>query len=50
MEQRVAFLKKAGSVIVVVAAIVWALSSWPGPGMEHSLLAGVGRALAPIGA
>ncbi|HQT95210.1 MAG TPA: nucleoside recognition domain-containing protein, partial [Thermoanaerobaculaceae bacterium] len=45
-----AFLKKAGSVIVVVAAIVWALSSWPGPGMEHSLLAGLGRALTPIGA
>ncbi len=45
-----AFLKKAGSVIVVVAAVVWALSSWPGPGMEHSVLAGVGRALTPIGA
>jgi ferrous iron transport protein B len=45
-----AFLKKAGSVIVIVAAIVWALSSWPGPGMEHSVLAGLGRALTPIGA
>ena len=45
-----AFLKKAGSVIVVVAAIVWALSSWPGPGIEHSVLARLGRALTPIGA
>ncbi len=45
-----AFLRKAGTVIVVVAAIVWALSSWPGPGMENSVLAVLGRALTPIGA
>ena len=45
-----AFLRKAGTVIVVVSAVVWALGYWPGPGMEHSALAGIGRALAPLGA
>ncbi len=45
-----AFLRKATTVIVVVSAGVWILSQWPGPGMQHSVLAAVGRALAPIGA
>jgi ferrous iron transport protein B len=45
-----AFLKKASTVIVVVSAVVWVLSQWPGPGMQHSALAMVGRAFAPIGA
>ena len=45
-----AFLRKAGTVIVVVATVVWALSSWPGPGMEHSILGIGGKALTPIGA
>lgn len=45
-----AFLKKASTVIVVVSAGVWALSHWPGHGMEHSVLAGLGRMLTPVGA
>jgi ferrous iron transport protein B len=45
----VAFIKKAGSIIVVVSAIVWALSALPGGDVEHSLLAGVGHGLAPLG-
>ncbi len=44
------FLKKAGSVILVVSVIVWALSVLPYGDVESSLLAGVGRLLAPIGA
>ncbi len=45
-----AFLKKASTVIVVVSAGVWVLSHWPGHGMEHSVLAGLGRMLMPVGA
>lgn len=44
-----AFLRKAGSVILVVSVAVWALSAFPGPGVEHSWLARFGRALAPLG-
>ena len=44
------FLKKASTVIVVVSAAVWALAQWPGPGMQHSALAAVGRVLSPVGA
>jgi ferrous iron transport protein B len=45
----VAFLRNAGSLIVVVSAVVWALAAFPGPTIEDSLLAGLGRLLAPIG-
>ena len=45
-----AFLKKASTVIVVVSAGVWVLSHWPGHGMDHSVLAGLGRMLMPVGA
>jgi ferrous iron transport protein B len=44
-----AFLRKAGTLIVVVSAIVWTLSVLPGGEVEHSLLAGLGHALAPLG-
>jgi ferrous iron transport protein B len=42
-----AFLRKATTVILVVSAGVWALCHYPGPGVEHSLLAQLGRGLAP---
>ena len=44
-----AFLRKAGTLIVVVSAIVWTLSALPGGEVEHSLLAALGHALAPLG-
>ena len=44
------FLRKAGTVIVVFSAIVWALSTLPHGRMEDSLLARAGQALAPAGA
>lgn len=44
------FLKKAGTIILVVSVIVWALSILPGGEVESSLLAGIGRLLAPVGA
>ncbi|MEW6567978.1 MAG: ferrous iron transport protein B [Chloroflexota bacterium] len=43
-----AFVRKAGTIIVVVSAIVWTLSALPGDG-ENSALAGLGRGLAPLG-
>ena len=46
----VMFLKKAGTVILPVSVIIWALSSYPGPDIAHSVLGSVGRALEPLGA
>jgi ferrous iron transport protein B len=42
-----AFLRKATTVILVVSVLIWALGHFPGPDVEHSLLAQFGRALAP---
>jgi ferrous iron transport protein B len=44
------FLKKAGTIILVVSVIVWVLSALPHGDIESSLLASVGRLLAPVGA
>jgi ferrous iron transport protein B len=44
-----AFLRKAGTVILAASVVIWALSSFPGPGIEHSYLARFGRGLAPLG-
>lgn len=43
-----AFVRKAGTIIVVISAVVWALSTIPGGGVEQSLLAGLGRWLSPV--
>jgi ferrous iron transport protein B len=48
-QNTVAFLKKAGSIILVMTVIIYALSNFPGPGVEDSLLARFGRWLAPVG-
>ncbi len=45
-----AFLKKAGTLILVMAVIVWALSYWPGGDVETSFLARFGKLLEPVGA
>ncbi|MEJ2566669.1 MAG: nucleoside recognition domain-containing protein [Gammaproteobacteria bacterium] len=44
-----AFLRKAGTIILLVSIIVWALSSLPGPDVEQSFLARFGQSLAPVG-
>lgn len=44
-----AFLRKAGTIILLVSIIVWALSSFPGPDAEQSYLARFGHSLAPVG-
>jgi ferrous iron transport protein B len=48
-QRTVAFLKKAGSIILVVSVMVWALSVLPGGEIESSYLAAIGRLLAPLG-
>ncbi len=49
-QRLVAFLRKAGTVILAVSVLVWALASLPGGSIEGSVLAAIGRALTPLGA
>lgn len=49
-QHSLAFLRKAGTVIVVFSAVVWALSTLPHGRIEDSLLARAGQTLAPAGA
>ncbi|MBN1428343.1 MAG: ferrous iron transport protein B [Anaerolineae bacterium] len=44
-----AFIKKAGTLILIFSAVIWVLSALPGGDIEHSLLAGLGRRLEPVG-
>jgi ferrous iron transport protein B len=44
-----AFLQKAGTTILAVSVVMWALSTFPGPGIENSVLGHIGQALAPLG-
>ena len=48
-QRLVAFIKKAGSIILIVSVAVWALSVLPGGEIESSYLAALGRLLAPLG-
>lgn len=43
------FLKKAGSLILIMSVVVWALSVLPHGQIETSYLASVGKALSPLG-
>ena len=45
-----AFLKRAGGIILAMSIVIWGLSHYPGPGVENSWLAAFGRALSPLGA
>jgi ferrous iron transport protein B len=49
-ENTVEFLKKAGSLILVMSVVVWVLSTLPGGELQTSFLASAGKALAPFGA
>lgn len=44
-----AFARKAGSFILLASVAVWALSYFPSGALEHSYLARLGQALAPLG-
>ncbi|HNS77680.1 MAG TPA: ferrous iron transport protein B [Syntrophorhabdus sp.] len=44
-----AFVKKAGTVILIFSVVLWAISNIPGGKVEHSLLGWVGHFIEPIG-
>ncbi|MGD0660886.1 MAG: ferrous iron transport protein B [Syntrophorhabdales bacterium] len=46
----IAFVKRAGTVILVASVVVWLLSNIPGGRIETSIIAWVGRLIEPIGA
>jgi ferrous iron transport protein B len=48
-QRLVAFLRKAGTVILLVSVLVWALASLPNGRIDSSWLAVLGRGLAPVG-
>jgi ferrous iron transport protein B len=43
------FLKKAGTLILIMSVVIWALSMLPHGVLETSYLASAGKALAPLG-
>ena len=43
------FITRAGTVILVLSVVIWALATLPGGTIEGSYLAGLGRFLAPVG-
>jgi ferrous iron transport protein B len=43
------FLRKAGTLILIMSVIIWALAVLPHGELETSYLAGAGKALAPLG-
>jgi ferrous iron transport protein B len=45
----ISFVKKAGTVILVVSALIWSLSVLPGGEIETSYLAQFGKFLEPVG-
>jgi ferrous iron transport protein B len=49
-QRTMGFVKKAGTIILIVSVVVWALSVLPGGEVETSYLAAVGRFLTPVGA
>jgi ferrous iron transport protein B len=49
-QHSVGFLKKAGTLILLMSVVVWLLSTLPHGDIQTSYLAWLGRALAPLGA
>jgi ferrous iron transport protein B len=48
-QRTIAFIKRAGTVILVVSIIIWVLSYFPGGNIEESILGRIGRSLEPVG-
>ncbi len=48
-QRSLSFVRKAGTVIVVVSVVIWLLSAFPGGSPEESFLALLGRWLEPAG-
>jgi len=48
-QRSLSFLKHAGTIILTMSIIVWALSEFPGGNLENSFIAQIGNIFAPIG-
>ncbi|MCX5998824.1 MAG: ferrous iron transport protein B [Chloroflexi bacterium] len=48
-QRTTAFIKRAGTLILLVSIIVWLLSYFPGGSIDTSLLGRLGRSLQPVG-
>jgi ferrous iron transport protein B len=48
-QRSLAFVKKAGTLILAVSVVIWVLSTLPGGDVETSYLAHIGRWLEPVG-
>jgi ferrous iron transport protein B len=48
-QRSLSFVKKAGTNILAMAMVVWALSVLPGGDLNHSYLAWLGRVIEPVG-
>jgi ferrous iron transport protein B len=48
-DRMIGFVRKAGTIIVLVSIVIWVLSNVPSGNIENSVLAMIGRALTPIG-
>jgi len=48
-QRLLSFLEKAGTIILVVSVVTWALSRFPGGTLETSWIAALGRGLEPLG-
>jgi len=49
-QRTMGFVRKAGTIILIVSVVVWALSVLPRGEVDTSILAAVGRFLSPLGA
>ncbi len=48
-QRTVQFVRRAGTVILAVSVVVWALSYYPGGSIDSSFLADIGKWLEPVG-
>jgi ferrous iron transport protein B len=48
-QRSLSFVKKAGTIILAISVVVWALSVLPDGNIEHSALAWIGKLVAPVG-
>ena len=48
-QRSVSFIKHAGTIILMMSIVIWALSEFPGGNLENSFLAQIGNFFAPVG-
>ncbi|HCS39383.1 MAG TPA: ferrous iron transport protein B [Anaerolineaceae bacterium] len=48
-QRSISFVKKAGTIILVISVVVWSLSMLPDGNLENSILARIGHFIEPVG-